>query len=500
VSVRSAATAEPGWNVVERQVQPHTARVTVALVAPPGTQPNFSRNDAVWASNAAETFLERETGGKVDVIVEQVTDWMFPTDTSPCSWVGVWQDFAAQQLGWQGGAGRHLTVMVPSGDPCPGWANGEQGWGISAGGRTFQPGFDPSTLVHEWGHNMSQFHSASIGCDEGWDFSTLGAGVPENCWRTEYGNRLDVMGGAWTFNPYPSPTLDRIGMLPRRYEPSCGSVRTMNVTSVGAGAENRESISFADPRDPNARYWVDFRARADANIYNYMHGSQWAFKPNRDGVQIMRNDPNVWGAPVVLSRPYDGDDHRQLTGVNERVTLGSGAWVEYKGNTSGGEGIVDVFVPCRAFEAALTAQHSQLCLDNTGWSSANGNVQAQYGCSNAAVQRYAFISVPGVANTYTVVNRHSGKCLDINGVSQADGAAVQQWTCTGGTNQHFELRKATYAGASAQDYQLVARHSGKCVDVIGINTVAGEKIHQWSCYPTTQSTNLNQTWRLTNQT
>ena len=40
-----------------------------------------------------------------------------------------------------------------------------------------------------------------------------------------------------------------------------------------------------------------------------------------------------------------------------------------------------------------------------------------------------------------------------------------QWTCNGGTNQQFTLRKVTYAGNDPRDYQLVARHSGKCVDV-----------------------------------
>ncbi|MFD1538855.1 RICIN domain-containing protein [Nonomuraea guangzhouensis] len=32
-----------------------------------------------------------------------------------------------------------------------------------------------------------------------------------------------------------------------------------------------------------------------------------------------------------------------------------------------------------------------------------------------------------------------------------------------------------------QDYQLVARHSGKCVDVSGISTAARAPVHQWTC-------------------
>ena len=96
----------------------------------------------------------------------------------------------------------------------------------------------------------------------------------------------------------------------------------------------------------------------------------------------------------------------------------------------------------------------------------------------------------------TVVSQQTGKCLDINGVSTADGAAVIQWTCHSGTNQQFTLRKVTYAGNDSHDYQLVARHSGKCVDVSGVSTAAGARVHQWTCNPVGQGTPLNQTWRL----
>lgn len=495
-SAATAMTAPAGWNVVERDVQPHVLKVTVALVAPQGTTPSFDTALARQSVEAAGAFFSRETDGALTVQVERVVDWMHVDNDTPCSWAGTLQDWVQPRIGWQGGPGKHLVVMVPPGDPCPNWANGEQNWSVDAGGRAYVPGTDPSTVAHELGHNMSMFHASSIGCDGAWDFSTLGTGVPENCWRTEYGNRLDLMGGAWTFNPLPAATLDRVGMLPRRFEPQCGAVRTLQATSVGAAAQSREAISFADPRDPGARYWVDFRGRADANIYNNLHGTSLAFKPNRDGLQITRNDPNLWEAPTVLSRPYDGDDHRQLTALNERVALGGGAWVEWTGTTANGEGVVDVFVPCRAFETQLIAQHSGLCLDNVDWSSANGNPQAQYGCSTAAVQKYTFLRVPGLADTYTVVNRHSGKCLDVAGVSNADGAAVQQWTCTGGANQQFTLRQVTSAGATAQDVQLVARHSGKCVDVIGGSTAAGARTHQWGCTPAGASSG-NQVWRLT---
>jgi hypothetical protein len=101
-----------------------------------------------------------------------------------------------------------------------------------------------------------------------------------------------------------------------------------------------------------------------------------------------------------------------------------------------------------------------------------------------------------VPDTYTVINQQSGKCLDVSGSSTSDGAAVVQFTCGGGTNQQFTLRKVTYSGNDAHDYQLVARHSGKCVDVSGVSTAARAAVHQWTCNPAGQGSPLNQTGRL----
>jgi Ricin-type beta-trefoil lectin domain-like/Glycosyl hydrolases family 39 len=150
-----------------------------------------------------------------------------------------------------------------------------------------------------------------------------------------------------------------------------------------------------------------------------------------------------------------------------------------------------------SFQSVAVAQHSQQCLDNANLSTADGNVQQQFWCEGGDQQLWNFRPVTGIADTYTVVNQQSGKCLDVAGVSTADGAAVHQWPClTGATNQQFTLRRVTYSGNDSHDYQLVARHSGKCVDVSTVSSAARAPIHQWTCNPVGQSSPLNQTWRL----
>ncbi|MCX5247692.1 RICIN domain-containing protein [Streptomyces sp. NBC_00201] len=148
------------------------------------------------------------------------------------------------------------------------------------------------------------------------------------------------------------------------------------------------------------------------------------------------------------------------------------------------------------FSSTAVAQHSGLCLEDPGQSTANGTQYQQNTCGTGQEQRFDFHPVTGTTDTYTLVNHSSGKCLDVSALSTADGAAVQQWTCTGGTNQQYKLRAVTALGNS-HDYQLVAVHSGKCVDVSTISTAPGALVHQWTCDAVgALTTKKNQIWRL----
>ncbi len=206
---------------------------------------------------------------------------------------------------------------------------------------------------------------------------------------------------------------------------------------------------------------------------------------------------------VVAQRiPYNagGAVNAPLTIQDTVVTLSSNATTVNLPHSNVDESFTITLLPPSGggggFQSAAVAQHSQLCLHNPNGSTADGTQQQQNTCDSGNQQLWDFRPVTGVADTYTAVNRQSGKCLDVNGASTADGAAIIQWTCNGGTNQQFTLRKVTYTGNDPRDYQLVARHSGKCVDVSQISTAPGAPVHQWTCRPVSQNSPLNQTWRL----
>jgi hypothetical protein len=204
---------------------------------------------------------------------------------------------------------------------------------------------------------------------------------------------------------------------------------------------------------------------------------------------------------VIAQRiPHNGGGAVQgpITILNSLVTLSNNATTVNLPHTNADDTFTITLLPPSdgTFQSVAVAQHSQQCLDDTNRSTTDGTQQQQFYCDGGDQQLWNFRPVAGVANTYTVANQLSGKCLDVSGASSADGAAIIQWTCHSGTNQHFTLRKVTYGGNDTHDYQLVARHSGKCVDVSQISTVPRALIHQWTCNPAGQSSPLNQTWRI----
>ncbi|NUQ99879.1 MAG: beta-xylosidase [Streptomyces sp.] len=202
---------------------------------------------------------------------------------------------------------------------------------------------------------------------------------------------------------------------------------------------------------------------------------------------------------AVVQRIPNGNGVAGPTTVSDTdLTVGNNAASVILPYTNATDGYTITLLPPSdtTISTVALSENSFQCLDDTNLSTANGTQYQQYYCEGGDQQMLDFKPVAGRANTYTVVNEHSGKCLDVASGSTADGAAVIQYTCNGAANQMFTLDPVTALGNS-QDYQLVAVHSGKCVDVSDVSKTAGAKIHQWTCDPASAlSTKKNQIWRL----
>jgi hypothetical protein len=98
-------------------------------------------------------------------------------------------------------------------------------------------------------------------------------------------------------------------------------------------------------------------------------------------------------------------------------------------------------------------------------------------CACAALTIAAsFATSDASAAPLPIVAKHSGKCLDITGGPGAtqDGAPAEQWECTGATNQSWTLQSDGHGR-----FQLIALHSGKCLGAANGNE--GTPLQQLPC-------------------
>lgn len=177
-----------------------------------------------------------------------------------------------------------------------------------------------------------------------------------------------------------------------------------------------------------------------------------------------------------------------------------------------------------ASAVSLIANHSGKCLDVTNAGTQNGAKLQQWECNGSAQQKfwlspaaggsYAIIGFAGkvldvtgqsMANTapieqwdywvgshqqwylvqagnnlYKVQSHLSGKVLDVTSASTADGAPIQQYDYLQGSNQQWLIVKNPDP-APAGIYNIVAEHSGKCLDVYNAQVEDGARIQQWDC-------------------
>src|SRR5688572_10145825 len=89
---------------------------------------------------------------------------------------------------------------------------------------------------------------------------------------------------------------------------------------------------------------------------------------------------------------------------------------------------------------------------------------------------------------YRILARHSGKGLNVNGASTADGAAVVQWpySASAPANDEWEL-----IDVGSGYHRVVARHSGKVLTIAGASTANGAIAEQ-----RTYSSAIHQQWQV----
>lgn len=137
------------------------------------------------------------------------------------------------------------------------------------------------------------------------------------------------------------------------------------------------------------------------------------------------------------------------------------------------------WVRFRPIAMNLIAKHSSKCIDVAGGFTADTTNIQQYTCHDGDNQKWSIGSTTTVngVSYFTLVARHSGKCMDVAGGSTADHANVQQYTCHAGDNQKWSIT------ANSDGYVTIKnKRSGKCLDVADASTSNHANIQQYTCH------------------
>jgi Ricin-type beta-trefoil lectin domain len=118
-----------------------------------------------------------------------------------------------------------------------------------------------------------------------------------------------------------------------------------------------------------------------------------------------------------------------------------------------------------AFYVISSKQDPSLVVDVDGGSLLDSAGLILFSSTGGFNQQWSFeqVGAGALGPQYVIIARHSGKCLDVTGYSESDGARVIQFAPRGTDNQTWEM----IFNNTGRHFSLTAMHSGKCLDASG---------------------------------
>jgi hypothetical protein len=142
----------------------------------------------------------------------------------------------------------------------------------------------------------------------------------------------------------------------------------------------------------------------------------------------------------------------------------------------------------------LIAKHSTKCLDVNGGVIGNGAPMIQYKCEDPqGALNQIFTLVPtDDQHHYQLIARHSNRCVGVTAGSQQPGVQLSQYDCLGPayTHQIWKSEGVLPNGPENSYNRFVAQNSGQCMEVRESSGADGGIVDQYPC----AGTQANQLW------
>ncbi len=272
-------------------------------------------------------------------------------------------------------------------------------------------------------------------------------------------------GSLWASSQLTGQLKTTVGMAPYREEFSnntLGTITAATFIQAGAGdtlATNSMTRGEYGGLGNISKKYVEYTG------YDHM---AWA---NASGTSADR----MAGDIIAWMKYYMNGDTSQKNVIADRSGTSNFEWVDLgnggsgSGGSTGGEG--DTFNGTYS----IVAVHSGKALDTWEWGTTDGTNIVQYDYWGGEAQQFIVTPVDGIWHRITPLIA-SDQALDVAGCVADDGANIQTWTYWGGNCQQFRFNSA---GNGA--YQIIARNSNMCLNVLNGSQNDGANVVQYTC-------------------
>jgi hypothetical protein len=233
-----------------------------------------------------------------------------------------------------------------------------------------------------------------------------------------------------------------------------------------------------------------FRLRKDFDISSFPAHVQVILQALKTYGMILADNGASWFISGVPNSNWNDDELHQLTrviGADFEAVDESSLMVDpNSAAVRSGSSTPSPAIPTTSWVNVIS-KNSGKCLDMRGGPTATwaGDPAQQWACLGSTNQKFLFTPITG---GYKITVKSSGLQLDVTGGPSAteNGVGVIQYPFWGGTNEIWNLVRN-----SDGTYNIVAKSSGKCLDVRGISKLDGALVQQWACWG-----GANQKWTL----